>query len=467
MAVLKAKGAQALTMQDGLLFAELNNIPVHWTSPRQVSITVGAGTYTLIGSGFGRVDETGFPQTGRITQIRYETPLGSATLKNFDIAAPDFSRLMETPPALNALLFAGADKLSGGGATDWLRGEGGDDVLRGKGGDDFLEGGAGNDKLYGGDAKDYLAGGVGDDRLYGDAGDDALEAHEGDDWLDGGAGNDLMHGGTGDDTYVVDSAGDIVTEEIGGGGHDRVIGGVSYALTVNIEDLTLTGSADITGIGNGLGNAMTNEGTGWVVLNGGGGNDTLNAGTQVGYHDRANEAYGGDGDDVIRGGGSQLNAWGDAGNDTLIGSSAGDYLHGGDGNDTVSGGAGNDYITGGLGADVLSGGAGADRLLGGLSADRFVFETGSLGPIFATDTVMDFNAAQGDIIDLRAIDADVTTAGDQAFHLVDAFSGHAGELMVSQFTGYANVHFDIDGDGRADFALRVDGVLYDATGWWL
>ena len=35
--------------------------------------------------------------------------------------------------------------------------------------------------------------------------------------LDGGAGNDTMAGGTGDDTYVVDSAGDVVSEAAGAG----------------------------------------------------------------------------------------------------------------------------------------------------------------------------------------------------------------------------------------------------------
>ena len=35
--------------------------------------------------------------------------------------------------------------------------------------------------------------------------------------LDGGAGTDTMAGGAGNDTYVVDTAGDVVTEAAGGG----------------------------------------------------------------------------------------------------------------------------------------------------------------------------------------------------------------------------------------------------------
>jgi hypothetical protein len=34
-------------------------------------------------------------------------------------------------------------------------------------------------------------------------------------------------------------------------------------------------------------------------------------------------------------------------------------------------------------------------------------------------------------IDLSAIDANSTKAGNQAFHMVDHFTGHAGELRVS------------------------------------
>lgn len=67
-----------------------------------------------------------------------------------------------------------------------------------------------------------------------------------------------MIGGTGNDTYVVDDAGDVVMEtstifdEI-----DTVRASASHTLSVNVENLILTGSATINGIGNALGNKIT------------------------------------------------------------------------------------------------------------------------------------------------------------------------------------------------------------------
>lgn len=52
---------------------------------------------------------------------------------------------------------------------------------------------------------------------FGGGGADTLQGGNGKDLLDGGAGLDAMTGGSGDDTYVVDVAGDAVTELTGGG----------------------------------------------------------------------------------------------------------------------------------------------------------------------------------------------------------------------------------------------------------
>jgi hypothetical protein len=66
----------------------------------------------------------------------------------------------------------------------------------------------------------------------------------------------------------------------------------------------------------------------------------------------------------------QLIAYGGSGNDTIRGASAGDLIYGGSGNDTVYGNGGNDKIFGGSGRDKLYGGSGNDRLIGGTGKDK-------------------------------------------------------------------------------------------------
>lgn len=78
-----------------------------------------------------------------------------------------------------------------------------------------------------------------------------------------------------------------------------------------------------------------------------GGNDTLN-GT-----DRSNDfAYGGTGNDLLRGFGGDDFLFGQTGNDVLQGGAAIDNLFGGKGNDSLDGGAGGDYLAGGMQDDV-------------------------------------------------------------------------------------------------------------------
>ena len=59
--------------------------------------------------------------------------------------------------------------------------------------------------------------------------------------LDGGAGADTLTGGAGDDTYVVDNAGDVVTEAASEGAADTVQSSISYTLTANVENLDAYG----------------------------------------------------------------------------------------------------------------------------------------------------------------------------------------------------------------------------------
>ena len=121
---------------------------------------------------------------------------------------------------------SGNYSLDGTSGVDTIYGLDGDDILNGLGGDDTLYGGNGVDTLYGGNGVDTLDGGSGNDLL------------------DGGAGADTMTGGTGNDIYVVDDAGDVVTENASEG-TDKVQASITYTLGANVENLTLTGTGNV------------------------------------------------------------------------------------------------------------------------------------------------------------------------------------------------------------------------------
>ena len=111
--------------------------------------------------------------------------------------------------------------------------------------------------------------------LTGNEINNALYGGVGNDILNGGAGVDVMTGGAGNDTYYVDNAGDQVTESAGNG-TDLVQSSISYSLGgKQVENLTLTGSANINGTGNSFVNKLIGN-SGNNILNGGSGSDTLN-----------------------------------------------------------------------------------------------------------------------------------------------------------------------------------------------
>lgn len=177
---------------------------------------------------------------------------------------------------------------------------------------------------------DIINGNPTDDTLFGLGGNDQLYGNYGNDTLDGGTGNDQMAGGQGNDTYVVDAAGDVVTEAASAG-DDLVRASINYTLGNNVERLTLTGSANLNGMGNSLDNTLTGN-SGNNRLDGGAGNDVL---------------FGAEGNDVLIGG---------TGNDRLDGGTGSDQLAGRQGNDTYvyAQGYGNDLIdnSGGAASDV-------------------------------------------------------------------------------------------------------------------
>ncbi len=103
--------------------------------------------------------------------------------------------------------------------------------------------------------------------------DNTIIGNAGNNVLSGGAGDDTLAGGKGQDIYNVNSAGDHVVEHASEG-HDRVNASISYALSANVEDLTLVGTGNLAGTGNSLANMILGN-AGNNALNGGAGDDTL------------------------------------------------------------------------------------------------------------------------------------------------------------------------------------------------
>ncbi|MEK7592928.1 MAG: calcium-binding protein [Patescibacteria group bacterium] len=231
----------------------------------------------------------------------------------------------------------------------------------------------GADVLYGTSGNDTLNGLGGDDLLYGAAGNDKLNGGDGNDLLDGGTGKDVMIGGDGDDTYVVDHRRDVVREERDGG-TDTVESSISYKLGKYLENLTLTGTADIDATGNKLDNILTgNDGNN--VLDGGRGADSLTGGLGddtyiVDDVDDAVYENADEGLDTVRAsvsyslsenlenltlvGGGRLDATGNDLDNVLTGNNGRNILDGGLGADTLIGGGGNDtYIVDDAGDTVV------------------------------------------------------------------------------------------------------------------
>lgn len=86
----------------------------------------------------------------------------------------------------------------------------------------------------------------------------------------------------------------------------------------------------------------------------------------------------------------------------------------------------------------------------------------------AADRITDFQRGV-DVIDVSGIDANASSDGDQAFAIVQAFGGQAGQATLSYDPGANTTSFrgDIDGDGLADFELLISGEVSRGDGWVL
>lgn len=214
----------------------------------------------------------------------------------------------------------------------------------------------------------------------------ALTANE----IVGTTGADVLQGGTSNDVFVVNHRRDVIIEAVNGG-NDTVESTLSYILQANLENLTLKGTANLSGTGNAADNTlMGNMGNNRLLA--GDGNDIL---------------YGLDGGDTLNGGAGVDSMFGGAGNDTFTVENSGDMVNEliNEGFDTVNsfisytltanverlnlegsenldgignaldnilnGNNANNHLIGGLGDDTLQGKGGADILEGGLGNDLY------------------------------------------------------------------------------------------------
>ncbi len=430
-------------------------------------------------------------------------------------------------------IFGGADKITGTSAND--------ELLAGGPGNDTLIGGAGFDGYILEDAGDLVienkgqgfdfvrvgfdykltanvegleltavAMGTGNElanRLFGSSGADTLVGGAGDDRLSGEGGDDQMIGGAGNDIYIVEDAGDVITENFGEGTDiirtaldDFKLDTVALA---NVENLILLDGA-VNGAGNGLANVLTGNDAG-NKLTGGAGNDTLIGGKGDDSYvvdsggDKIVELNGVDSgldvvfasasyalsanieelilqDGAISGTGNVLDnnitgsidgnkLFGLAGKDMILGLGGADSIDGGDGNDlllggdeddTLTGGRGNDNINGDGGADSLSGGAGDDTLTGGLGTDTIAGGAGN--DTFEIDSALDA------VIELAGQGTDTVRTELAEFSLNTPALANVENLQATlnlAFKGTGNsLNNAVKGNGATD---TLDGGLGNDT----
>ncbi|WP_428425126.1 calcium-binding protein [Pararhizobium sp.] len=326
----------------------------------------------------------------------------------------------------------------------------------------------GNDVFIGHNGTNWVNGGTGKDYLDGGAGNDELTGAEDNDVLIGGAGADKLDGGAGTDTASYVSAKAGVTASLGNAAINT--GDAKGDTYLSIEWLVGSSYADKL-YGNNGANLLAG-GAGNDILDGGAGTDRLDGGAGTDTASYASAKAG-----VTASLANAAINTGDAKGDTyvsieqLAGSNYADKLYGNSGANLLAGGAGNDVLNGGAGNDVLYGGVGADYLVGGAGADTFAFKALSDTTVAAggRDTIFDFSGTGGDRIDLSAIDANTAVAGNQAFSYLGtaAFTGKAGEVRYVKGASDTYVYGDVNGDGKADFAIHLDDAVTFSKGYFL
>ncbi|NKM82721.1 beta strand repeat-containing protein, partial [Rhizobium leguminosarum] len=372
------------------------------------------------------------------------------------------------------LFYTGSASFTGTGNTlvNTITGGAGNDLLDGGAGNDTLDGGAGNDIYVVDSATDVIKEAVsaGTDEIRtalaaysiaalvnvenltytgsasftgtGNALANTITGGAGNDTLNGGVGADSLIGGAGSDIYIVDHAGDIVTEAADAGNDTVRTTLASYTLGSDVENLAYIGTLAFAGTGNDLDNVITG-GAAIDTLSGGVGNDTLNGGAGA---DRliggeGNDTYfvdhagdlvtevANEGIDTVRTTLAAHTLAADVENLTYIGTAAftgaGNLL-----DNVIIGGVAADKLMGAAGNDTLIGGGGSDTMLGGIGDDVYVVD-------IATDIVIE-NANEGtDTVRTALVGY---TLGNNVENLIytgsASFTG-AGNALANTITGGA------------------------------
>ncbi len=347
-----------------------------------------------------------------------------------------------------------SDTLTGGNAGDHLDGGAGDDVLDGKNGSDVLTGGAGADTLTGGPGTDtFVYTALSDSTV---AAPDTITDFRPGDRIDLGALNvaDILAGGVpfhmgatpgheGDLVSTYDAGLNHTTLDIYTDGDAtpdaRIV--LTGAPTLVLGSF-IQGTLAFLGVPSGSIPVLSDSAipAGWLmkVTGGAGVDDHLETDGHLQYLGNVGAGVTGV---------------------TVQGGALADLIIGSNGPDHLDGGAGNDQISGRNGADTLIGGAGADTLTGGPGVDHFVYTALSDSTVAAPDHITDFNP--GDIIDVSAIDANPTVAGDQAFVWTTGGSG-LGQMAVRHSAGHTIIDLYTDTSHHPTAEILVDDTFGSA-----
>jgi Ca2+-binding RTX toxin-like protein len=305
-----------------------------------------------------------------------------------------------------------------------------------------------------------------------------LTGTSGNDQLAGFGGSDTLNGGSGNDLYIVTS-GDVIRDS---GGIDTVESSIGWSLASGLENLTLTGSSNISANGNNLANVIIgNSGSNgisaregndtlignagndkFIMSNGGGadyGNDSIDGGSGVDTLDYGNNARTPVSIDLAAGTASG-GGTGGAGSATLI---SVENANGGAYNDVIKGSSAANFLYGHNGNDTLDGVEGQDRLEGGGGADRYVF---SVAPGSANaDTIVGFVSGTDEIALDAAVHLDIGAGGD--FVAGDArfvsgwglTSGLDSADRVIYNAADGRLYYDADGSDPG--ASQLIGILHN------